>query len=102
MTENSHERWLVLDDNAFDRRRLVMALESQRGSLDLILMSTVSEVQDYLAKHEVQVCLFDFFLRGTTTEKLIADVRYHNCRSHPPFLVPKENFDSFFSLNLVS
>jgi hypothetical protein len=25
-------------------------------------------------------------------------VRYHNCRRHPAFMVPKENFVSFFSL----
>jgi DNA-binding NtrC family response regulator len=79
MTQSNREKWLILDDSASDRRRLATALADLEAQVELIQAATVAESQDILAKDSISLCLFDFFLRGTTTERLIANIR----ASHP-------------------
>lgn len=73
MTASGREKWLILDDAASDRRRMKVAIESD--TVEALLVSTVTEALEVLEKQDVSVCLFDFFLRGTNSAKLVSEVR---------------------------
>lgn len=75
MENNQQEQWLIVDDSATDRRRMLSALTALYPDVKLITASTVAEAQDILSRRVVDLCLLDFFLRGTTTERLIRSLR---------------------------
>lgn len=75
MTETLRENWLILDDSASDRRRLVSVLNEFQNEVELVHASTVTEALEILSKKTISLCILDFFLRGTTTQRLIASIR---------------------------
>ena len=72
---DQEEQWLIVDDSATDRRRMMSALSTIYPGVRLVTASTVAEAQDILAQRPIHFCLLDFFLRGTTTERLIRSLR---------------------------
>jgi DNA-binding NtrC family response regulator len=75
VTEVIREKWLILDDSASDRRRLVNVLSVFKDEAELIHASTVTEALEILSKKSISLCILDFFLRGTTTQRLITGIR---------------------------
>lgn len=75
MTDVTREKWLILDDSASDRRRLVNVLSAFKDEVELVHSSTVTEALEILEKKTISLCILDFFLRGTTTQRLITTIR---------------------------
>lgn len=73
MTAVVREKWLILDDCATDRRRMVLAIQDE--AIEPVCASTVSEAQEILERGKFGVCILDFFLRGTSSRNLISSIR---------------------------
>jgi DNA-binding NtrC family response regulator len=73
MEETKKEVWLVLDDSITDRRRMVLAIENE--ITEAIPVSTVTEALEILQTRDITGCILDFFLRGTSSQTLISDIR---------------------------
>jgi DNA-binding NtrC family response regulator len=74
MSAKNREKWLILDDCATDRKRLMLAI--QDADIELIPASTVTEALELLTRREINVCIADFFLRGTNSRHLITNIRH--------------------------
>ncbi len=73
MTPTGREKWLILDDSATDRRRMMLAVQDE--AIEPVSASTVTEAQEILEGGEIGVCILDFFLRGTNSRNLISSIR---------------------------
>lgn len=76
MNDTPREKWLLLDDSANDRRRVMMALSFAENDAEIFASATVTEALELLEKYSFDLALLDFYLRGnTTSERLIAEIR---------------------------
>ncbi|GGL63591.1 response regulator [Wenxinia marina] len=68
---------LVLDDSAFDRRRLSRLLDRICPAIEVIETSTVAQFEDALKRNRVELVFIDYLLAGWTglaaLDRLMAD-----------------------------